>query len=70
MRTIKVKKNDKISYDPHMLDGIDYVDNASAMSYLKSMISGDVYNRKSPYVPVRLLVKYFDKDTGVLRHGC
>ena len=70
MRTIKVKKNNKISYDPHMLDGIHYVDNASAMYYLKSMISGDVYDRKSPYVPVRLLVKYFDKDTGVLRHGC
>jgi hypothetical protein len=69
MKKVKVTKRDKISYDPHLLDGIEYIDIKSAMCFVKSVISADVYDRKSPYVPVRMLVKFFDKESGVLRHG-
>lgn len=69
MKTVKVSKKDKVSYDPHILDGIEFVDTKSALCFVKSIISADVYDKKSPYVPVRMLVKFFDKDSGVLRHG-
>lgn len=69
MREIKASKKDKIAYDPHMLDGIEFIDTKSAVSYIKSMIPSSEYDRNSPYVPIRKLVKFFDKDKGVLRHG-
>ena len=69
MKKVKVTKRDKVSYDPHLLDGIEFIDVKSAMCFVKSIISADVYDKKSPYVPVRMLVKFFDKDSGVLRHG-
>ena len=69
MRKFKSAKKDIICYDEHMLDGIEYLDMNSAMSFIKSMIPSDVYARKSPYMPVRKLIKFFDKDSGVLRHG-
>lgn len=70
MKKIKVSKRyHKMAYDPNMLKGIEYVDIKSAMAFVKSMISNDVYDRKSPYVPVRMLVKFFDKESGVRRHG-
>ena len=69
MREIKTSRKDKIAYDPHMLDGIEFIDAKSAVSYIKSMIPSSEYDRNSPYVPIRKLVKFFDKDKGVLRHG-
>ena len=69
MKNIKVSKKDKIAYDPHMLDGIEFIDVKSAVSYIKSMIPNSEYDRSSPYVPIRKLVKFFDKNKGVLRHG-
>lgn len=69
MKNIKVSKKDKIAYDPHMLDGIEFIDVKSAVSYIKSMIPSSEYDRNSPYVPIRKLVKFFDKEKGVLRHG-
>lgn len=71
MKTVKhvSKKKDVIAYDPHMLDGIEFIDMASAITYIKSMIPTSEYSRNSPYVRVRKLVKYFDKEKGVLRHG-
>lgn len=69
MRKFKSTKKDIITYDEHMLDGIEYLDINSAMSFIKSMIPSDVYARKSPYMSVRKLVKFFDKESGVLRHG-
>lgn len=65
----KNKKTKRISYDPNLLNGIEYVDTKSAVAFLRSMISNDVYDKKSPYVPVRMLVRFFDKDKGVRRHG-
>ena len=69
MKKVKVTKKDKVSYDPHILNGIEYIDTKSALCFVKSIISADVYDKKSPYVPVRMLVKFFDKESGVLRHG-
>lgn len=69
MKKVDLKKKDKIAYDPHMLDGIDYVDMGSAIMFLKSMIPGDMYTRLAPYSSVRRLIKFFDKDDGILRHG-
>ena len=67
MKNIKVSKKDKIAYDPHMLDGIEFIDVKSAVSYIKSMIPSSEYDRSSPYVPIRKLVKFFDKNKGQRR---
>lgn len=69
MKTIKVRKNEQIAYDPHLLDGIEYVDDISAEMFMKSMINCNARDKRSPYSPVRMLINYFDKDTGILRHG-
>lgn len=69
MRTKKVTKRDNITFNESMLKGIDYIDVKSAMYFIKSIVSSDVKKRKSPYVAVRALVKFFDKEKGVRRHG-
>ena len=52
-----------------MLDGIEFIDVKSAVRYNKSMIPSSEYYRSSPYVPIRKLVKFFDKNKVVLREG-
>lgn len=69
MKTKKVSEKNNIKYDEHLLDDIEFIDAKSALYYLKSIASSDVKKKKSPYVPVRMLVKFFDKEKGVLRHG-
>lgn len=69
MRTRKVNKKDNITFNESMLKDVDYIDSKSALCFIKSIVSSDVKKRKSPYVPIRMLVKYFDKDKGVRRHG-
>lgn len=70
MKIIKEKKTMSIPpYDKHMLDGLTYVDPRSAIAFMRSAISSDVFQRNSPYSIVRKLVKFFDKEEGILRHG-
>lgn len=69
MKKKQTKQSDHIAYDPHILDDVEYVDDASALQIIKSLVNYDMYDRKSPYVAVRALIMFFDKDTGVLRHG-
>lgn len=69
MKKTKVRKYKKIPYDSNLLKGIEYVDMKSAMAFLRSMITNDMYDKKSPYIPIRMLVKFFDKESGVRRHG-
>lgn len=69
MKKIQNKQSEHFTYDPHMLDGIEFVDDASALQFIKSLVSVNMYDKRSPYVAVRALIKFFDKDTGVLRHG-
>lgn len=69
MKTRKVTKKDNITFNEDTLKDIEYIDPKSAMQFIKSIVSSDVRKRKSPYVAVRMLVKYFDKDKGVRRHG-
>lgn len=59
----------KIAYDPHMLDGIDSIDNRSINYFIQAMIpEGNRVSVNSPYKAIRQLVLYFSEE-GAVKHG-
>lgn len=69
MATKTKNKRVSVPYDKNLLKGVKYVDSSTVVSFIKSLVSNSVMDRKSPYVPIRMLVIFFDKENGVRRHG-
>lgn len=60
--------NEKI--DDSLLDGVEYIDNATVRSIIEKMIPASNRSmRGAEYQPIRQLVMYFNPKNGIARHG-
>lgn len=60
--------NEKI--DDSLLDGVEYIDNATVRSIIEKMIPASNRSMKgAEYQPIRQLVMYFNPKNGIARHG-
>lgn len=53
-------------FDPSIIDGIDYIPPTEVNKLIKNLI-GDIYQRKSPFAPIRAIALFFSKD-GAIGH--
>ena len=53
-------------FDPSIIDGIDYIPPTEINKLIKNLI-GDIYQRKSPFAPIRAIALFFSKD-GAIGH--
>ncbi len=54
------------AFDPNIINGIDYIPPKELPKILKNLI-GDIYQRKSPFAPIRAIALFFSKE-GAIGH--